>query len=69
MSETAQKSYNNVAIFKQNYSLKLFIALNIDYYSYIWATHVVISHYMSTCVNNLILLLLFIWDPRPFWGI
>ena len=35
MSETAQKSYNNVAIFKQNYSLKLFIAINIDYYSYI----------------------------------
>ena len=35
MSETAHKCENNAAIFKQNYSLKLFIALNIVYSSYI----------------------------------
>ena len=31
MSESAQKSENNYAIFKQNYTLELFIALKIAY--------------------------------------
>ena len=34
MSESAQKSENNYAIFKQNYTLELFIALKMAYSYY-----------------------------------